>query len=297
MVCVFQTLVNCINLVDMEKTLIVEGGGFKTSFTAGVLDGFMACDYFPFDSYMGVSGGSIAVTYYISRQYRKCLDAMRVLVNDEHFMNFRRTFGKEGYMDIDYLEKIAKKTVPIDFDKLHSYAEGKRIVFVATNRRYGNPEYFEPSSERWIPYVIASCTLPFVTKGKYKIDGKAYFDGGWSDPIPVIKAYDEGSRDILVLRTYPENIYTSQSWSDYFGSIYFSSRPELSQTFAKSYEKYNEAIEFMQNPPADLKIKQISPEDILQSGTYKKNEKTLLEDYRHGLDLGIQHFKSQSEEV
>jgi len=30
-----------------NKTLIIEGGGFRTAFSAGILDTFMVNDYFP----------------------------------------------------------------------------------------------------------------------------------------------------------------------------------------------------------------------------------------------------------
>jgi predicted patatin/cPLA2 family phospholipase len=35
-----------------KKVLILEGGGFKTSFTGGVLDAFRSADYEPFDSFI-----------------------------------------------------------------------------------------------------------------------------------------------------------------------------------------------------------------------------------------------------
>lgn len=37
--------------------LIVEGGGFKSGFTAGILDSFIINEFDPFHLYLGVSGG------------------------------------------------------------------------------------------------------------------------------------------------------------------------------------------------------------------------------------------------
>ena len=37
--------------------LIIEGGGFRTGFTSGILDAFLAADFDPFDGYIGISGG------------------------------------------------------------------------------------------------------------------------------------------------------------------------------------------------------------------------------------------------
>jgi sugar/nucleoside kinase (ribokinase family) len=52
----------------MRKTLIVQGGGFRTGFTAGILDAFLAMDYFPFDRIVCVSGGAIASSYFQNNQ-------------------------------------------------------------------------------------------------------------------------------------------------------------------------------------------------------------------------------------
>ena len=51
-----------------KKILILEGGGFKTSFTGGVLDAFRSLSYDPFNAYVGVSGGSIAISYFLSNK-------------------------------------------------------------------------------------------------------------------------------------------------------------------------------------------------------------------------------------
>ncbi|MBT8232146.1 MAG: patatin family protein [Bacteroidia bacterium] len=270
--------------------LIVEGGGFKTAFTAGVLDSFLGVGKTNFDGFMGVSGGSIAISYFLSKQYRFCYRAIELLAKDQHFMQYKRTFGAEGIMDIDYLEKVSSQVVPFEKEKALQAILEKDISFVATNRRFGNPEYLVPNKENWINAVIASCTLPFVTKGKHKIKGKAYFDGGWSDPLPVKEAYRRGFNEVLVLRTSPKDIKTTQSWTDYFGSIYFSKRPELSECFSKCYLMYNAAVDFMISPPEGVTVNQIAPEKYLKSGTYSYNEKTIIEDYRNGLDQGMKYL-------
>lgn len=272
----------------MRKTcLIVEGGGFKTGFTTGVLDAFLSCAYQPFNRYIGVSGGSIAVSYFLSKQYRSCLNAMRLLAKNEAFINFKRTFGEQGYMDIDYLATVAQEEVPFDLDQAIRSLEGVEARFVATNRETGSATYIKPDASNWIDALIASSTLPFVTKGKHYLNGVEYFDGGWSDPLPVKWAYDQGVRDILVIRTWPSGIRSSQSWADYFGSIYYSSSPGLKKSFTDCYKNYNNSLDFIAKPPKDLKIAEIAPKKLLKSGTYSYTSKTIMNDYRYGLDRGL----------
>lgn len=275
----------------MEKScLIIEGGGFKTGFTAGILDAFISGGYKPFEKYVGVSGGSIAMSYYLSDQYRLCISAMKLLAMDEQFIDFKRTLGKQGVMDIDFLAKVAAEKVPFDLGKAVVAVKNVDVNFVATNRENGQAAYLKPSPANWIDAVIASSTLPFVTKGKHDVNGVEYFDGGWSDPLPVKWAYGQGAREILILRTWPQGKRYSQRWVDYFGSLYFNSTPHLKDTFANCHNKYNESVDFIENPPDDLIVEEIAPENLLKSGTYTYTTNTIMQDYRYGLDRGLMYM-------
>ncbi|MEM6316196.1 MAG: patatin family protein [Bacteroidota bacterium] len=275
--------------------LIVEGGGFKTGFTSGVLDAFQAANYRDFDMYLGVSGGSITTSYFLSQQYRQCLRAIRLLAEDKMFMQFTRTFGAEGYMNIDYLKSVAEQKVPLDLDLAIAAAKKAQVYFVATNRTNGQAAYLQPNRESWLDILIASSTLPFVTKGKHNIHGVEYFDGGWSDPLPAKWAYEQGAKRILVIRTNPAERKSTQSLADYFGSYFYNDNQHLRAAFANCHLFYNEAVEFILSPPDDLIIEQISPIKDLKSTTYTYTSKTIMSDYRYGLDQGIQYVQKVRE--
>lgn len=269
--------------------LIVEGGGFKTGFTAGVLDAFIASRYKPFNRYIGISGGAVSTSYFLSNQYRYCLKAILLLAKDENFTNFKRSFGEQGYMDIDFISQVANKKVKFEINKAREIARKTPVHFVATNKFTGRAAYLEAESSSWIDSVIASSTLPFVTKGKHTIGEVDYFDGGWSDPLPVKWAVKQGAKKILVIRTWPKKRRTKQSWSDYFASIYYNAMPNLKQVFEKAFLQYNESVEFMESPPKGVIIEQIAPSKILKSTTYTYSKKTIMSDYRYGVDLGLQY--------
>lgn len=270
--------------------LIIEGGGFKTAFTAGIVDAFISANYFPFKMIIGNSGGSVAMSYYLSGQYRSVINAMRYLAKDEQFANYKRTFGKKGYLDIDYIATVASKKVPFDIEAAISRAENMKPFIVATDRKTGKADYLIPNFESWIQCIVASSTLPFATKGVHKFNNKEYFDGGWSDPLPVKWAYKQGCKNILILRTKPKQLKIKQSWADYFGSKYFKSTPKLAKTFESAFEKYNEAVDFINATPKGATVHQIAPKKFLKSGTYSYSKSTLMLDYRYGLDKGINHL-------
>ena len=277
--------------------LIVEGGGFKTGFTSGVLDALQIAGYTDFDNCLGVSGGSVAASYFLSKQYRQCVSAIKLLAKDTEFTQFTRTFGAEGYMDIDYLKKVAKKKVPLDLNTAMTTMKTTSVHFVATNLQTGKAVYLSPNKQNWLDILIASSTLPFATKGRHTIKGKEYFDGGWSDPLPAKWAYEQGAKRILVIRTAPKERKTTQSLADYFGSIFYNNNPHLRDAFAGCHLRYNEAVEFLLNPPKDLIIEQIAPIKELKSTTYTYTNKTIMSDYRYGLDKGLYYVAEKRKQL
>ena len=277
----------------MKRALVIQGGGFRTGFTAGILDAFMAFNYNPFDSYVGVSGGAIATSYFLSNQHGACLSAMKYLAEDPEFVKFIRVMKDRGYMNIDQLRAVATKQVPFNLDKAMTAKQDKDVHFVATNRASGKPEYLRPLHEDWVESVIASSTLPFVTKGAHEVKGMDLMDGGWSDPLPVKWAVEQGATDLVVIRTSDLTKIATQSWPDYFGSIYFRAQKELSDCFANSHTYYNEALDFLDNPPAHVNIQQIWPEEPLKCSTYSYSVPSIKSDYRYGLHLGMKFIQRQ----
>jgi len=196
-------------------------------------------------------------------------------------------------MDIDYLKKVAQKKVPLDLNSAMTSQKATKVHFVATNRQTGKPAYLIPNKQNWFDILIASSTLPFVTKGKHNINDIEYFDGGWSDPLPAKWAYEQGAKRILVVRTAPSERKTTQSLADYFGSYFYKDNLHLQNAFANNHILYNDAVEFLLNPPKDLIIEQIAPIKELKSTTYTYTNKTIMSDYRYGLDKGLHYVAGQ----
>lgn len=275
-----------------KKALVIQGGGFKTAFTAGVLDAFIVCNYNPFDIYTGVSGGANALSYFLAGRYKKCIESIHVLLEDPKFISYKQFFRSGIFMNVDFFEEIAHEIVKLDLEHITQNHSGKTVGIVTTNRISGEPEYLRPTAENWISCCIASCAVPFVTKAKHIIGNQEYMDGSWSDPLPVKWAVEQGATDILLIRT-SSTMSEKQSLPDYFGERYYKNQPGMAHIFSKSHLKFNEAIHFIQNPPEGISIRQIAPRQKLKAGHYT-NSKTALElDYRYGLETGLDFLKGE----
>lgn len=272
-----------------RTTLIVEGGGFKSAFTTGILDAFQVTGYRPFNRYLGISGGSIALSYFLSGQYRFGLDSLLHLAGDANFTAYSRTFSEQGFMDLDIIAAVARELIV--FDLLPAMRESLRhpVHFVATDEKTGAPAYLVPNRHNWLDAIIASSAIPFFTKGKHNFRGRAYIDGGCSDPLPAKWAYEQGARDVLVLRTWPREMRFTKSWADVAGSFYYRADPVLSDIVNQGHAIYNASADYLENPPDDLTVTQLAPEKLLATGTYLNSVDTIMKDYGHGLDVGLRY--------
>ncbi len=277
------------------KTLVIQGGGFRTAFSAGVIDVFLAFNYNPFDAYFAVSGGAIALSYYLSEQYGSCFKATKYLASEKEFMSYNRLLKRKVLMNLDYFNVVAEEKVPFDIDKAIQNSLNKKVSIVVTDIDSGQAEYFHPEKEEWMDAVIASCTLPFVTKGRHLLRGKEYMDGGWSDALPVQKAVESGATELVIIRTSPKDLKVSQSWPDYLGSFVYRSNQNLQTCFENNHKKYNDSIDYINNLPKSIKVQQIAPEVPLLTGTYSNSIDVLTKDYRHGVQLGLDFIMKNRE--
>lgn len=281
-----------VMITNSKKALIIQGGGFRTGFSAGVLDAFLKNNFKEFDVFAANSGGAIALSYYLSEQEKKCFEALCYLATHKQFMSYFRLMSDRGMMDVDYFHDVATNQIPFDVFKAIENIKNKQVGIVLTDIALGKAHHYHPSAKTWVDAVTASCTLPFVTKGKHNLEGKEYMDGGWSDPLPVKWAYEQGAKNIVVIRTLPPDLKMSQSWPDYFGAMYHRSNQALKNIFQNNHLIYNDSIDFINDPPTDAKIIQIAPEVPLNAGTYTNSIDLITKDYDFGFQKGIEFLNS-----
>lgn len=275
-----------------KKALIIQGGGFRTGFSAGVLDAFIEKEYNPFDIYAGVSGGAIAASYFLQQEKRKCLEAMFCLTDNSRFINYRNLVRSKPVMDVDFFREISNDLVPLDISKVIANSKDKKVGIVMTNANNGNPHYHEPTKETWIDALIASSSMPLVTKGAYRIGDYEFMDGAWSDSLPVKWAVEQGATDILIIRTTAEKEKMQQSWLDYFGELYNWRQKDIKRIFQTNHIKFNQSLEFILNPPAGIKIQQIAPDKKLHAQQHSNSSELIIKDHAFGYEKGLAFLES-----
>ena len=275
--------------------LVLEGGSLRCAFTAGVLDAFAAIDYKPFQSYYAVSAGSMAMISFLSGQRKHFIELSERLVEDGKFISFRSAFSDEGLMNLSHLARVVKDSSPIDWDAANAFIKDKQVHVVTTDFETGEAHYLQPQKENWIKSVLASATLPFVTRGKVMVRNRWMFDGGYADAIPLDEAIARGCQNILVIRTRPAGVKVEQDTLDFIASYLHRDNRAIAQLFDTWHIRYNQVAEKLTSRGKGAqKWEQLAPKHELRSDGYRITKMDLRSDYRHGLEVALDWMATQS---
>ena len=278
-----------MNPTNAYDTLILEGGSLRCAFTAGVMDALMLLGPLKFDRMFGVSAGSMVMATYLSGQYKHFYRISRELVEDGTFIRFSSAWSKEGLMNLSHLRAHVMRHAPLDLAALGVAQQSIRAIVVTTHLETGEPRYNEPQGRDWMDALVASSSLPMVTRGKVRFRGEWMFDGGYSDPLPLDKALDMGGRRMLVVRTRPMGDHASQSYIDSFGMYWHRHNKILAPLFLEGYERYNDTVDRLLRGGDNQgrTWEEIAPPYPLQTDAWTVGAKEVAQDYRLGVDTAL----------
>ena len=179
--------------------LVLEGGGMKGIYTAGVLDLFLDKEL-EFSSIYGVSAGACHLCSYVSKQRGRARDISLDYLDSKYYCGVQSLLTTGNLFNVDMCyHTIPDYLYPFDHDTYLQY-KGKAYS-VVTNVETGQAEYLRLRDLRKdIIKVQASASLPLVSN-MVKIGGKLYLDGGMADSIPIRRSIVDGNRKSVVVMT------------------------------------------------------------------------------------------------
>ena len=192
----------------MAKTgLVLEGGGQRGIYTAGVLDVFMDNDI-EVDGVIGVSAGAIHGLSYVARQRGRNMRYNMKYRNNKHYMSLYSLITTGDICSEQFCyHDIPEKLDPLDYDAF--LANPTKLYVGCSNLDTGEAEYLECTDMRKpedVNKVRASASLPLVSN-IVEVDGMKLLDGGVSDSIPIFAFRRMGKLKIEQAgryREYPE---------------------------------------------------------------------------------------------
>ncbi len=273
------------------SALVVEGGAMRGIFAAGVLDGFMEKGFNPFGFCIGVSAGATNLAAWLCGQKERNLKVFTDYSCRPEFISFFRLFTGGHVLDLDWLWDITIREIRLDLD--HFYRQDTDLYIVTTNALTGDALYIRAEAESLEPHLKASSALPVFYRGFPCFDGLPMTDGGVSDSIPVIKAYEMGAREITVILSRPPG-YRKKEKKNLLSGLMLKGHPAVRDAMDKRGRIYNRAVDFMESPPSDCRINLISPPADFSVGRTTRDRNALMAGYRMGLDAADLYLSSSS---
>lgn len=276
-----------------NKGLVLEGGGTRGVYTAGVLDCFLDNDI-SFDYVIGVSAGSCNGASFLG----KCKGRMKKItigyVNDKRYMGVSHIFKEGEYLNGDWIYgELTYDICPLDQEAFE--ASGAKFKVAVTNAKTGEAEYIDVDNlrPRGCPEIRASCSLPIATK-PVKLGDNYYFDGGLVNSIPVQKALDDGCQKAVVILTQHKG-YVKGAINKNVAKIASRKYPNIAQAMLKRHEMYNDQLALIDKLEQEGKIFVIRPSESLNCPTLEKNTDKLEEIYKTGYQNGVDSIEKLKE--
>ncbi|GLB60960.1 patatin-like phospholipase family protein [Cytobacillus sp. NCCP-133] len=268
----------------MEKSgLVLEGGGMRGVYTAGVLEFFLEKHMF-FPYIIGVSAGACNAASYVSRQHGRNQKVTIGYVNHPDYISYKNLFLKKELFGMDLIfDKIPNELDPFDFQAFTAAQEN--FIIGTTDCKTGEPVYFNKESyARDILTIIrASSSLPFMAP-IINFAGKALMDGGISDPIPIKKAIKDGVEKSVIILTRNKGYRKKKSSLSKLTRYFYKEYSGLINAIENRYKIYNETLDYIEQLENEGKVFIIRPEQELQVGRVERSPIKLTQLYEQGYD-------------
>ncbi len=253
-------------MANIKGALILEGGGLRGNYTAGVLRGLMDHRLF-FASVIGVSIGACNGANYVSRQPDRNWIVNTRFVGDTRFMSYCRLMRGDELFGMDFIfDTLPNVLVPFDFETFRTSPQ--RFTVTATDCETGKAVYYEKDQlddKALLEVLKAGCSLPFLQK-PVRFDGRVLMDGGIADAVPLVKSIADGNpRHVLVL-TRPAGYRKKAGRLAWMARLYYPRYKGLARALASRTRRYNRTMDLIDRleaagtvlvirPGSDLKVK------------------------------------------
>ena len=274
----------------MKIGLVLEGGGMRGLFSAGVLDALLDLKELNVNGIVAVSSGALFGVNYVSKQKERAVRYNKKYADDKRYMGLYSwiTTGNAVNKDFAYYELPFKLDV---FDNEKFKEADTDFYVVMTDVESGKPEYvLIEDAFAQMEYLRATSALPFASK-IIEINGKKYLDGGISDSIPIDFCENLGYDKIIAVLTRPEGTYKEDKLGFLYKLVY-RKYPNLVNSLlnmATDYEKVLTKIKDLENKG---KIFVVRPPEVLKIGRLEKDRNKIQKVYDTGLNTGLKELEN-----
>lgn len=270
-------------------SLILEGGTFRPIFSSGVMDAFIDAGIeIPY--VIGVSAGITDGFSYVSKQTKRNYDILMNYRHDKRYVSLRNYLTDRSLFGLKFAyETIANEIYPFDFD---TFLNSKTIIKVGvTNARTGKSEYLDGKQlDNQCTMLKATCAIPFVFPVIH-LNNKEYYDGGICDPIPVLKAIEDGNTKHIIILTRDKDYKKTLSKANIIASKALKKKyPLLVEPLLNRHLTYNKTVQYCEQLEREGKAIILRPTLQMNIKSFENDMDKIDRLYHYGYDLAVKRM-------
>lgn len=271
-------------MMEENKTgLVIEGGGMRGIYAAGVLDSFLLAKL-QFDGVVGVSAGAIHGASFVSKQFGRSIRYTTRFCRDDRFMSVKNFIKTGNFVGTQFCyHDIPDRLDPYDEE---TFEQSKTNFYVVcSNVESGQPEYFHLTDlRREIDLLQASASLPYLST-IVQWDGKKLLDGGCTDAIPLKASQNLGyGRNVVILTRSIQDIKSDRD--AYLVPLIYRKYPNFVRAFRRSAKKYYETLEYIQKEKESGSVFVVRPARSIRIPRLTRDPKVIQSIYDVGRQDG-----------
>lgn len=263
----------------MKTGLVLEGGGMRGIYTAGVLDVF-AENGIGFDGVIGVSAGAIHGCSYLSGQIGRSIRYYKKYCGDPRFMSWQSFLKTGDFVGADFCYHELPEKLDV-YDNEAFKRCGVPFYAVCTNVETGKPEYpLLTDMNAQIDYLRASASLPYFSR-IVEVDGKKLLDGGCADSIPVEAFQRMGYGRNVVVMTRPKE-YVKREELRALPGLFYRKYPAFAKVLSNRHTEYNQTVAKIKMLERSGSVFVIRPQQTLEIGRLENDAEKVQQIYDIG---------------
>ena len=274
----------------MEKLgLVVEGGGVRAIYAAGILD-VLHDLHLPLDGVIGVSAGAIHACSFVAGQQGRSIRYYRKYAHDERFFSFKTWLKTGNIVDTKFCYHDIHRTLdPFDNDAF--MASRAKFYVTCSNLETGKAVHLHVTDmfSDQIDLLRASASLPYFSR-IVEYGGMKLLDGGCTDPIPV-KAFESMgyTKNILVL-TQPRE-HRKKDRDSMFVRWLYRQYPKFCEAFENCPPTYEETLNYIDEQERQGNLFVIRPQSRINISRLTRDPKKIEYGYELGRQAALQRLE------
>jgi len=268
--------------MNTEKTgLVLEGGGMRGIYVAGVLDLFLERGVHV-DGVIGVSAGAIHGCSFVSGQKGRSIRYNLKYCKDPRYISFRSLIRTGELFETEFCYRQLPETLdPFDNDRFE--ASDTDFYVTCTDVETGKPVYKLCKTLRGekIDWVRASASMPLASR-IVELEGYKLLDGGVTDSIPLAAFRKLGYRRCVVITTRPNGYRKKPNRMLPLLKRVYRDYPQFVEAMACRHLAYNRQLDELARLEKEGQILVIRPSSPLQIKRTERDPGRIKEMY----DLG-----------